>query len=341
MEVDMSNKILNFGIIGAGRIGRLHAENIASCYRNVKLKSVSDLYYENLHEWAGNIGIENLTGDYRDIINDPEIDAVLICSPTDTHAQISIEAAKSGKHIFCEKPVDMDPDRIREVLKQVDASGVIFQVGFNRRFDRNFRKAWKTVREGKVGDIHIIRITSRDPAPPAPEYIKVSGGIFMDMTIHDFDMVRYLSGSEATEVYATGSAMIDRSIAELGDIDTAAVVLKFENGAIGIIDNSRKAVYGYDQRIEVFGSKGCVTVSNETDSLAVISNESGVWSEKPKYFFLERYKESFIIEIGEFIESILNGKKPPVDGIDGLNSVLIAKAAKESLLKGKPVKVEL
>lgn len=245
----MSRKTLNLGIIGAGRIGRLHAGNIVSCHRNVKLKAVSDLFHENLHDWADSLGIENLTGNYRDILNDPAIDAVLICSPTDTHAQISMEAAKAGKHIFCEKPVDMDPDRIREVLKQVDAAGVIFQVGFNRRFDRNFRKAYNTVREGKVGDIHIIRITSRDPAPPPPEYIRVSGGIFMDMTIHDFDMVRYLSGSEVTEVYAAGSVMVDRSIAKLGDIDTAAVILKFENGAIGIIDNSRKAVYGYDRSI--------------------------------------------------------------------------------------------
>jgi len=304
----LSEKVLNLGIIGAGRIGRLHAENIVSCYRNVRLKSVSDLYYENLQDWAKSLGIENLTGNYEDILNDPEIDAVLVCSPTDTHARISIEAARAGKHIFCEKPVDMDPNRIKEVLRQVEQAGVIFQVGFNRRFDKNFRRAYEMIREGKVGDIHVIRITSRDPAPPTPEYIRASGGIFMDMTIHDFDMMRYLSGSEVAEVYATGAAMIDKNIAELGDIDTAAVVLKFKNNAIGIIDNSRKAVYGYDQRIEVFGSKGCVTVSNETDSLAVLSNEEGVWSEKPKYFFLERYKESFIIEIGEFIDSILKGK---------------------------------
>lgn len=336
----MAKKILNLGIIGAGRIGRLHAENIVSYNRNVKLKSVSDLYFESLYDWAQSLGIENLTGNYRDILEDPEIDAVLICSPTDTHAQISIEAAKAGKHIFCEKPVDMDADRIKEVLKYVQKAGVVFQVGFNRRFDRHFSKACKAVREGKVGDIHIIKITSRDPAPPTADYIRASGGIFMDMTIHDFDMVRYLSGSEVIEVYATGAAMIDKSIAEYGDIDTAAVILKFENQTIGIIDNSRKAVYGYDQRIEVFGSKGCVSVSNETDSLAVLSDETGIWSEKPKYFFLERYKESFISEIGEFIDSILSNRKPSVDGIDGLNSVLIAKAAKESLLTGKPVKVE-
>ena len=265
----------------------------------------------------------------------------MICSPTDTHAQISIEAAKAGKHIFCEKPVDMDPDRIKEVLKCVKEAGVVFQVGFNRRFDKNFKRAYEAVRQGQIGKVHIVKITSRDPAPPTPEYIRVSGGIFMDMTIHDFDMARYLSGSEVTEAYATGSALVDKSIADLGDIDTAAVVLKFENGAVGIIDNSRKAVYGYDQRIEVFGSEGCITVSNETDSLAVLSDKNGVLSEKPKYFFLERYKESFINEIGEFIECILHNKKPPVDGVDGLNSVLIAKAAKESLCSGKAEKVKL
>ncbi len=159
----MSEKVLNLGIIGAGRIGRLHAENIVSCYRNVRLKSVSDLYYENLQDWAKSLGIENLTGNYEDILNDPEIDAVLVCSPTDTHARISIEAARAGKHIFCEKPVDMDPNRIKEVLRQVEQAGVIFQVGFNRRFDKNFRRAYEMIREGKVGDIHVIRITSRIP----------------------------------------------------------------------------------------------------------------------------------------------------------------------------------
>ena len=340
MEVNME-KIFNIGIIGAGRIGKLHAQNIVAYHRNVKIAAISDLFYKNLSEWANGLGIENLTGDYKDILNDPMIDAILICSPTDTHAQISIEAAKAGKHIFCEKPIDMDPDRIKEVLNCVKEAGVVFQVGFNRRFDKNFRGAYESVREGKIGKVHVVKITSRDPEPPTPEYIQVSGGLFMDMTIHDFDMARYLSGSEVIQVYATGDTLVDKSIADLGDIDTAAVVLKFENGAIGIIDNSRKAVYGYDQRIEVFGSEGCITVSNEINSLAVLSDKNGVLSEKPKYFFLERYKESLINEIGEFIDCILHNKKPPVNGVDGLISVLIAQAAKKSLQSGKAETVYL
>lgn len=331
---------ITVGIVGAGRIGKLHAENIISYFPDVKLKSIADVYMDKSEEWAKNVGIENTYKDYHKIIDDPEIDAVLIFSSTNTHAEIAIAAAKAHKDIFCEKPIDPNPDRIREVLKAVDGAGVKFQVGFNRRFDHNFRAVRDMVQAGKIGDPHIIKVTSRDPNPPSIDYVKVSGGLFMDMMIHDFDMVRYLSGSEVTEVFATGAVLVDPEIGKAGDIDTAIVSLKFANGAIGEIDNSRRAAYGYDQRVEVFGSKGCITVSNDTDSSAVLSTSEAVTSEKPKFFFLERYKDAYISELREFFEAIKNNTQPPVVGIDGLKPVLIALAAKKSLEEGRPVKVE-
>ena len=193
---------------------------------------------------------------------------------------------------------------------------------------------------GKIGDPHIIKVTSRDPEPPSAEYAKVSGGMFLDMTIHDFDMVRYLSGSEVYEVYTAATVLIDPAIGEAGDVDTALITLKFKNGAIGVIDNSRKAVYGYDQRVEVFGSKGGVTISNDTGSSAVLSTVDGVFCDKPKYFFLERYKDSFITELKDFFKAIEEDTETSVTGLDGLKPVLIALAAKKSLLEGRAVKVE-
>ena len=197
-------------------------------------------------------------------MEDPNIDAVFICSSTDTHSPISIEAAKAGKHIFCEKPIDHDLDKIQEVLKAVKESGVKYQVGFNRRFDRNFKHVRDVVAGGGIGDVQIVKVTSRDPEAPPISYVKVSGGIFVDMTIHDFDMVRYLSGSEVEEVSTFGACLVDPAIGQAGDVDTCIITLRFKNGALGVIDNSRQAVYGYDQRVEVFGSKGMIAAENET-----------------------------------------------------------------------------
>jgi myo-inositol 2-dehydrogenase/D-chiro-inositol 1-dehydrogenase len=335
-----SKKKLKIGIIGAGRIGKLHAENIVAKIKEVELKSIADIFMDDkMEKWAYGIGIKNAYKDYRKIIEDREIDAVLICSSTDTHAKLIIECSEASKHVFCEKPIDLNVEKIEEAINAVEKAGVKFQVGFNRRFDHNFKKVQESVKDGQIGDVHLLKITSRDPQPPPLEYVKVSGGIFLDMTIHDFDMARYLTGSEVTEVYAVGDTLIDPSIKEYGDVDTAVVTLKFENGAIGVIDNSRKAVYGYDQRVEVFGSKGCVTVQNDKPNTVEISTVDGVFSEKPKYFFLERYEDSYIDEIKSFIDSILEDKEPPVKGIDGLKPVLIGLAAKKSLETGKPVRV--
>lgn len=335
----MNNK-LKIGIIGAGRIGKLHAENIVNNFRDIEIKAIADIYTDKIEDWAKSIGIKNIYKDYHEIINDEEIDAILICSSTNTHSMIIIEAANAGKNIFCEKPIDFHINKIKEALKAVEEAGVKLQIGFNRRFDHNFKKVRQLVKSGKIGDCHIIKVTSRDPQPPPIEYVKVSGGIFVDMTIHDFDMVRYLTGSDVEEVYTNATVLVDPLIGETGDVDTAIISLKFKNGAIGVIDNSRRAAYGYDQRVEVFGSLGAVTVNNDTDTTAILHTKEGIVSEKPKYFFLERYKDSFISELREFFDAIINDTDTPVTGMDGLKPVLIGMAAKKSYEENRPVRIE-
>ena len=236
--------MVTVGIIGAGRIGKVHVESICTQVDNARIKTLADPFItEETSQWAKSMGVESTTNDYKEIIKDPEIDAVLICSSTDTHSPISIEAIKAGKHVFCEKPIDHDIDRIQEVIDALKEYPVKYQVGFNRRFDHNFEAVKAAVEEGKIGDIHIIKVTSRDPEPPSAEYVKVSGGIFLDMTIHDFDMVRFLAGCNAEEVYVEAAVLVDPAIGEAGDVDTAVITLRMENGAIAVIDNSRKAVY--------------------------------------------------------------------------------------------------
>ena len=334
------SKKLRIGIIGAGRIGKLHANNLVSRVKDAELVAVSDVYEPAAKDLAEKLGIANYYSDYHKILEDPTIDAVFICSSTDTHSPISIEAARAGKHIFCEKPIDHDLDKIKVVLEEVKKAGVKYQVGFNRRFDRNFIHVHDVVKNGGIGDVQIVKVTSRDPEAPPLSYVKVSGGIFVDMTIHDFDMVRYLSGSEVTEVSAFGACLVNPEIAAAGDVDTCIITLRFANGALGVIDNSRQAVYGYDQRIEVFGSKGCITADNETPNNTTYYTADGVMKEKPLWFFLERYNDAFIAEENAFVEACLNNTDTAVGAFDGLQPVLIAIAAKESCEKGGiPVKV--
>ena len=333
-------KKLKVGIIGAGRIGKVHAMSIKNLIPEVEIKAISDVYIEAAKDVCNRHGIPYAFNDYKDILKDPEIDAVLICSPTDTHAQIAIEAAEAKKHIFCEKPVDLNVERVKEVMEAVERNNVKIQIGFNRRFDHNFAKVKELIDSGQLGEIHVIKITSRDPEPPNINYVKTSGGLFLDMTIHDFDMARYLTGSEVKEVYAIADCKIDPSIGKEGDVDTAVITLKFENGVIGVIDNSRKAAYGYDQRVEVFGSKGMARTENDTPSTAVLSIAEGIISEKPKYFFLERYMDSFAEEMKAFIHAIINDKKPLVSVMDGLKSLEIGLAAKESHRLGVPVSLK-
>ena len=228
-------KQLNIGIIGAGRIGKVHAQSITYNVPTAKVLGITDVFKDGLQELADKYGIEKVYNDYKEMLADDEIDAVLVCSSTDTHADISIEAAKAGKHVFCEKPVDLTPAKVQAVIDAVAEAGVKLQVGFNRRFDHNFAQVRNLINEGKVGDLELIKITSRDPAPPPAEYAAVSGGMFLDMTIHDFDMARFLAGSDVTEVYANATCLVDPAIGEAGDVDTAIINLKFENGALGVI----------------------------------------------------------------------------------------------------------
>jgi myo-inositol 2-dehydrogenase / D-chiro-inositol 1-dehydrogenase len=332
-------KKVTVGIIGAGRIGKIHSENIRYFIPEARLKTVVDLYADKLKDWASGLGVEKVSTDPRAVLDDPEIEAVLICSSTDTHADLVIAAAEKGKHVFCEKPVDLTVAKVKKALAAVEKAKVKLQIGFNRRFDHNFRRVRELVKAGAVGEPHIVRISSRDPAPPPAEYVKVSGGIFLDMTIHDFDMARYLSGSEVVEVYAKGAVLVDPAIGKAGDVDTAVVTLTFASGAIGVIDNSRKAAYGYDQRVEVFGSKGSAAAANDTPSTVQLSDEKGVAGDKPLYFFLERYKQAFVDEMKAFFEALNSDQAPPVTGNDGLAPVLIGLAAKRSLAEGRPVKI--
>ena len=326
------------GIIGAGRIGKVHTQSILNFVPDVRVKYVADVF-EGSREWVDKLGHVSFTTDVNKIFDDPEVKAVLICSSTDTHVKYIIEAARAKKHIFCEKPVDHDIGRILEAKKAVEDNGVKFQIGFNRRFDHNFRKVRQLIDEGEVGNIYFINITSRDPDAPPISYVKVSGGMFMDMTIHDFDMARFLAGSEVKEVYAKGAVFVNPEIGKAGDIDSAIIILSFENGVIATINNCRKATYGYDQRVEVFGSKGKVEIANDTSSTAVLSNGTGVISEKPLNFFMDRYTQSYVDEIKEFIDAIINNKETPTDMTDGLKSVEIAKAARKSVDTGLPVKM--
>lgn len=328
------------GVIGAGRIGKLHIENLLRSVSDVELKIVADVKIDDeLKEWAAEMGVPKLTLDPNDIFNDSEIDVVVICSSTDTHADFIQKAAKAKKQIFCEKPIDTDINRIKETLVVVEQEKVKLMVGFNRRFDRNFRRVQEAVAEGQVGDPHIIKVTARDPAPPPIEYIKVSGGIFLDMTIHDWDMARFQAGSEVEEVFASGSVLIDPKIGEAGDIDTAVAVLKFKNGALGLIDNTRQAVYGYDQRVEVFGSRGCVIADNEATNTVKIYTAECTSIDKIPYFFLERYMESYADELQYFFKCLQDDKEPFPNGNDGLQNVLVAKAAQKSYEENRPIKI--
>lgn len=330
--------MISLGIIGAGRIGKVHAQSIMNHITSARLKTIADPFMnEETEASLRALGVSDCTKDYKKILNDPEIDAVLICSSTNTHADISLEAIAAGKHVFCEKPVSQDIAKIREVMEKLKGTKLKYQVGFNRRFDHNFEAVRAAVANGDVGDVHIVRITSRDPAPPPPEYAAVSGGMFLDMTIHDFDMVRYLTASDVVEVFANGAVLIDPLIGKAGDIDTAIISLKMANGALAVIDNSRKAAYGYDQRAEVFGSKGQASVSNDTNSSLILSSETGIHAEKPLYFFLERYMASFTKEVRMFVQAIEQDCPVPVDINDGLQPVLIAAAALRSLKEHRPV----
>lgn len=331
---------MKIGVIGAGRIGKVHIRNISLFVPEMTIKTVADPFMnEKTEAYVKQFGIQNTTKDAADILNDPKIEAVVIASSTDTHAKFIIESAKAGKNIFCEKPIDYDLAKVHEAIDTAKKAGVKLQIGFCRRFDHNHRAVYDMVKSGKVGEPHLIRISSRDPEPPSIAYVKVSGGIFYDMMIHDFDMARFLAGDEVEEVYAEGSVLVDPEIGEAGDVDTAVVTLKFRSGAIATIDNSRRAVYGYDQRVEVFGSKGVAMNGNDIPNTATFADANGTVGGTAFQVMWDRYEKAFVSEMHAFADAVINDKETPVTGDDGLYPVLMAAAATKSLHEGRPVKI--
>ena len=319
-------------------MGSVHTRNIARLIPEADLVAVCDIRLEVAQTVADELGIRRVVQDYHELLADKDIEAILIATSTNTHAFIMKDVAAAGKHIFCEKPLALELDKIDEALEAVEKAGVKLQVGFNRRFDKSFQQVHQIVASGEIGRPCILRITNRDPDFPAMEFMRVSGGMFLDMTIHDFDMARFQVG-EVEEVYATGGVLIEPELKEFGDIDTNVVTLKFANGAVGAIDNSRKAVYGYDQRLEVFCSNGTAMANNEAENTAVKGNPDGFHSAKPPYFFMQRYAPCYVDEVRQFIECVRDDKPTPTTGKDGRAAVVLGYAAGKSLRENRPVKV--
>jgi myo-inositol 2-dehydrogenase/D-chiro-inositol 1-dehydrogenase len=331
---------INIALVGAGRIGQVHAAHLAGRVAGARLYGIADVQAEAAERCARQHGVALSTSDYRRLLDDPQVQAVAICSATDTHAPIIAEAAQAGKHIFCEKPIALTLESIDAALAEVERAGVRLQIGFNRRFDTSFRRARAAVERGEVGRLERIHITSRDPAPPPLSYVRTSGGLFLDMMIHDFDMLRFLTGDEPVELYAVADALVDPEIGAAGDVDTAVVTLRMASGAIATIENSRRAVYGYDQRVELFGSAGALRTENHYPNSATLSDANSVRRDLPLNFFMERYSESYLEEMRAFVAAVREGAPTPVTGRDGRAPVVIGMAAARSLRENRPVKLD-
>lgn len=329
---------LRIGVIGVGRIGHLHADLIAHRVRGARIGAVHDSRAQAARDVADQLSVPAVL-DIEELLHAPDLDAVAICSSTDTHADLIVAAARAGKAIFCEKPVSLDLAQVDGALGAVTDAGVLFQIGFNRRFDPAHAAVATAVADGTVGDPHLVRISSRDPAPAPLDYIRVSGGIFLDMTIHDFDMARFVTRSEVVEVFAVGAVRIDPGFAELDDVDTAVVTLVHENGCLTTIDNSRRAVYGYDQRVEVFGSKGMAASENPLAHTALTRTAVGTLASTLPYFYLERYIPSYVLEWEAFVAAVSAGRTPPVTTTDARAPLVIGLAAGRSLRERRPVRI--
>ena len=329
---------LTVAVAGLGRIGKIHLKNLCADQESVHVAGVMDA--DPLTKaYADSLGVNSFTQSFGDLLKIPGLDAVIICSPTNTHADYVTQGIRAGKHIFCEKPLDLSLLRVKEVLKLAEDSKNKLMLGFNRRFDPEFRKIHDLVKAGAIGDPRIVKITSRDPGPPPGSYIKSSGGLFLDMTIHDFDMARYISGKQVKEVFARGTVMVDKAIGDAGDIDTAIVTLTFEDHTMAVIDNCRKASYGYDQRLEVFGDRGMLTTDNMFKDYHRLYTREGTSGSLPLDFFMDRYAQSYILEMKEFVNSVSGNKPVPAGGNDGLMSLVIGLAAKISVTENRLVKL--
>jgi myo-inositol 2-dehydrogenase / D-chiro-inositol 1-dehydrogenase len=328
--------MLRIGVLGTGRIGRIHASNVVA-HSGATLVAVADALPKVVKAFATEVNARAETVDA--ILAAKDIDAIMICSPTDTHADLIEQSMKAGKAVFCEKPVDLDSARIRKCLKLVEKAGHPLMIGFNRRFDPNFAAVQARIEAGEIGNVELVTILSRDPGPPPVDYIKRSGGLFRDMMIHDLDMARFLLGEEPTEVHAVGSSLVDPKIGKAGDVDTAAVLLKTAKGRIAQISNSRRATYGYDQRIEVHGSKGMLRAGNVHETTVELANGSGFRAAPVQNFFLERYAAAYRAELAAFITAVTSGVAAKPSGEDGLRAQILADAATKSAQTGKPVKI--
>ncbi len=333
----MTRKV-KIAMIGTGRMGSVHARNIVRQIPELELVAVCDIRLEVAQAVANELGIQRVVYDYHDLLHDPGIDAVLIASSTNTHAFMVKDAAAANKHIFCEKPLALELDKIDEALAAVEKAGVKLQVGFNRRFDKSFQRVHEIVKSGEIGRPCILRITNRDPDFPSMDFLRVSGGIFLDLVIHDFDMVRYQVG-DVQEVYAMGHVLLNQELKEFNDVDTDVIALRFANGALGVIDNSRKAVYGYDQRLEVFCSNGTAMAGNEAETTVVKGNTDGFLSAKPPYFFMQRYAPCYVEEVRDFVQCVREDRPTPVTGTDGRAAVVLGYAAWKSVRENRPVMI--
>ena len=328
--------MLKIGLLGAGRIAGVHAAAISQNPQS-KLVAISDFYPELADKLARQFDAVMRTNE--DIIADPEIDAVLIATPTDTHSDLIEAATAAGKAVLCEKPVDLSLERARACLHNSAPSGVPVMVGFNRRFDPNFAALKASLEAGDIGKAELLSITSFDPAPPPVSYIKTSGGLFRDMMIHDFDMANFIMGEAPVSVMATASCVVDPEIGAAGDVDTAVVTLSYADGRIAVIKNSRRAAYGYDQRVELLGAQGLLQAQNMLENTVVKSTDKGVTGAKPTYFFLERYMAAYAAEWASFVDAVTNGTALPVTLSDGIDALAMAEAATRSAQSAMPVKL--
>jgi len=329
---------VNIAVIGTGRMGSVHVANLAHRIPEANLSAICDIRLEVAQRLADELGIQRVVRDYHMLLADPEIEAVLIAASTPAHSRIVIDAAEAGKHIFCEKPLALDLESIDQALAAVEKAGVKLQVGFNRRFDHNFQRVKEIVSSGELGRPCILHIVARDPEVPNIDFMRVSGGMFLDMSIHDFDMARFQVG-EVEEVYAVGNVLIDEQLRSFGDVDTSLVTLKFVNGAIGMIDNSRQAVFGYDQRLEVFCLNGTATADNELEHTVRKGDRYGFHSARIPHFFMQRYAPCYVEEVRQFIECVREDKPVPINGEDGRMAVVLGHAAWKSCHENRPVKI--
>lgn len=321
-------------LFGAGRIGSVHAANVAR-RADVDLRYIVDINNQAAQALADKYGAQVV--DTAQALADPNVHAVIIASATDTHAELIVAAAESGKAIFCEKPIDLHIDKVADCLSVVERTGALLSLGFNRRFDHNFATLHEGIRTGRIGKLEMIAITSRDPAPPPVDYLKVSGGLFRDMMIHDLDMARWLMGEEPVEIFTFASCLVNPEIGQIGDVDSAVVTMKSASGLLCQISNSRRATYGYDQRVEVFGSRGMLRAENKAATQVEYFGEDSVSRDKPLHFFMERYAEAYQLELDDFVDAVKNGSKTRATGEDGRRALMLADAALESFTSGRPV----